>query len=297
MFKNLTRTLVICLLALIVLMFLTLIVMSWPAIQKFGFSFIYSTEWNPVTEMFGALPIILGTLITSFIAILIAVPISFCIAIFLTQIIPAKISIVLAQVIELMAAIPSIIYGMWGLFVFAPFLSEYIQPYLINAFANIPVLNFIFGGYSIGIGVFTAGIILSFMIIPLISSVVRDVVNAVPSVMKEAAYSTGATRFEFVFKILLPYCKHGIFGALILGLGRALGETMAVTFIIGNSHQLFEGLFMPGTTISATIANEFAEAMGKIYPAALIELSLILFVITFIVLSISRYFLKRGGNQ
>lgn len=297
MFKSLTRILVICLLALIALMFLTLIVMSWPAIQKFGISFIYSTEWNPVTEMFGALPIILGTLITSFIAILIAVPISFCIAIFLTQIVPLKISIVLAQVIELMAAIPSIIYGMWGLFVFAPFLSEYIQPYLINAFANIPVLNFIFGGYPIGIGVFTAGIILSFMIIPLISSVVRDVVNAVPSVMKEAAYSTGATRFEFVFKILLPYCKHGIFGALILGLGRALGETMAVTFIIGNSHQLFEGLFMPGTTISATIANEFAEAMGKIYPAALIELSLILFVITFIVLSISRYFLKRGGNQ
>ncbi|HJO93835.1 MAG TPA: phosphate ABC transporter permease subunit PstC [Victivallales bacterium] len=296
MFKKITKSLAVLLLIVVIGIFVSLIIMSWPAIEKFGIGFIWGSSWNPVTENFGALTAILGTIITSFVAIVIAVPLSFCIAVFLTQIAPKKVSAVFSQVIELMAAVPSIIYGMWGLFVFAPIMAQYVQPFLINTFQNVPVLNFIFGGFPMGIGVFTAGVILAMMIIPLISSVIRDVVNTSPAVLKEASYSTGSTRFEYVFKVLLPYCKNGILGAVILGLGRALGETMAVTFVIGNSHGFFKGLFMPGTTISATIANEFTEALGKIYPAALIELGLVLFVITFIVLCISRYLLKKRSD-
>jgi phosphate transport system permease protein len=296
MFKKITKSLAVLLLIVVIAILVSLIIMSWPAIEKFGISFLWESSWNPVTENFGALTAILGTIITSFVAIVIAVPLSFCIAIFLTQIAPKKVSAVFSQVIELMAAVPSIIYGMWGLFIFAPIMAQYVQPFLINTFQNVPVLNFIFGGFPMGIGVFTAGVILAMMIIPLISSVIRDVVNTSPTVLKEASYSTGSTRFEYVFKVLLPYCKNGILGAVILGLGRALGETMAVTFVIGNSHGFFQGLFMPGTTISATIANEFTEALGKINPAALIELGLVLFIITFIVLCISRYLLKKGSN-
>jgi len=274
-------------------MFVVLFIDAYPSIYKFGLNFLFSSEWDPVSENFGALPAIIGTLVTSLLAIIFAVPISFCIAVFLTQIVGNKVESILSRLIEVMAAIPSIIYGMWGLFVLVPFLSEYIQPFLIEKFQNIPGLNYVFGGYPIGIGVFTAGIILAIMIIPLISSVMRDVIASVPNVMVESVYATGATRAELTFKVLLPYTKNGLFGSVVLGLGRALGETMAVTFVIGNSHILFDGLFMPGTTISATIANEFTEALGNIYPSALLELGLILFVITFVVLSISRFFLRK----
>lgn len=293
MFKKLTFIASLLIVAVIIAMFIVLFIDAYPSVYRFGLSFLSSSEWDPVSENFGALPAIVGTLVTSLIAIIFAVPISFCIAIFLTQIVGNKVESVLSRLIELMAAIPSIIYGMWGLFILVPFLSEHIQPSLIEKFQNIPVLNYIFGGYPIGIGVFTAGIILAIMIIPLISSVMRDVIASVPNVMLESVYATGATRAELTFKVLLPYTKNGLFGAVVLGLGRALGETMAVTFVIGNSHTLFDGLFMPGTTISATIANEFTEALGNIYPSALLELGLILFVITFVVLSISRFFLKK----
>jgi phosphate transport system permease protein len=232
---------------------------------------------------------------------LIAVPFSLGIAILIIEILPKSVGTVIARLIELMAGIPSIIYGMWGLFTLAPFMANHIQPWLIIHSANIPILDFIFGGLPIGIGMFTAGLILAIMIIPLISSVMRDVLSTVPELMKEAAYGIGATRFEVVCHIMLPYTRAGLLGSIILGLGRALGETMAVTFVIGNSHQLLQGLFMPSTTISATIANEFTEALGDLYPASLIELGLILFFITFVVLAISRYFLNRmktrGGSQ
>lgn len=280
---------------------LSLVILSHPAIVRFGLHFIWSSEWNPVTHMFGALPAIIGTLLSSAIALIFAVPISFGIAVVITQMLPNKPAKILARIIELTAAIPSIIYGMWGLFILAPFMAKYIQPGLINTFSNVPILNYVFGGMPIGIGIFTAGLILAIMILPLISSMMRDVLSEIPDLMTEAAYGIGATRFEVIRHVMLHYARAGLAGGVILGLGRALGETMAVTFVIGNSHALPPGLFMPGTTISATIANEFTEATGKIYPAALIELSLVLLVITLITLVISRYFLQRaktrGGSQ
>ena len=300
-FAYLTRGFGIFLVLLLIGILTSLLFLSWPSIKAFGWHFLITSVWNPATNQFGALAPIIGTLATSIIAMLIAVPLSFGIAVLISEILPRRIGSVVARVIELMAGIPSIIYGMWGFFVLVPFMAHHVQPWLIEHTAHIPVLNFIFGGMPIGYGVFTAGIILAFMVIPLISSVMRDVLEAVPPIMREAAYGMGATRREVIKKILVPYTRAGLLGGVILGFGRALGETMAVTFVIGNSHQLFQALFMPGTTISATIANEFTEAFGRLYPAALMQLGLILFVMTFIILAISRMLLNhmktRGGSQ
>ena len=301
LFAKLTQYAGVGLILLVFAVLISLLILSFPSIRQFGLHFLYSTAWDPVKQQFGALVDIIGTLTTSLIAVLIAVPLSFGIAILTVEILPSIPAIILARLIEIMASIPSIIYGMWGLFSLAPFLAKHIQPWLIAHSQPIPILNFIFGGMPIGFGIFTAGIILAIMIIPLISSVMRDVLASVPSLLKEAAYSTGATRWEVIKYILLPYTRAGLLGGIILGLGRALGETMAVTFVVGNSHKLFTALLMPGTTISATIANEFTESTGKLYPAALMELGLILFMITFIILAISRSLLHRaktsGGVQ
>jgi len=301
LFANLTRYIGIGLILLVFGILLSLLILSFPSLKQFGLHFLYNTAWDPVRQQFGALVEVIGTVVTSLIAVLLAVPLSFGIAILIIEVLPSTCATILARVVEVMAGIPSIIYGMWGLFSLAPFLAKHVQPWLLTHAQHIPVLNFIFGGMSIGFGIFTAGIILAMMIIPLISSVMRDVLSSVPPLLKEAAYGTGATRWEVIKHILLPYTRAGILGGIILGLGRALGETMAVTFVVGNSHKLFTALFMPGTTISATIANEFTEATGKLYPASLMELGLILFVITFIVLAISRSLLHRaktsGGVQ
>jgi phosphate transport system permease protein len=301
LFMNLTRWCGIGLILLIVAILFSLILLSAPSISAFGFHFLWNSAWDPVHEDFGALVAVLGTLVTSVIAIIIAVPLSFGIAVIIIEVLPPRLGTILARIVELMAGIPSIIYGMWGLFSLAPFLAVHVQPWLIEHCQHIPVLNFVFGGVPIGFGIFTASIILAMMIIPLVSSVMRDVLASVPTLLKEAAYGVGATRLEVVKHILVPYTRAGMLGGVILGLGRALGETMAVTFVVGNSHKLFTALFMPGTTISASIANEFTEATGTLYPSALMELGLILFVITFIVLSISRRFLskapKSGGTQ
>jgi len=301
-FIGLTRTLGVFLFLLIFCILFSLVILSWPSVHKFGFSFLWHSAWDPVNNDFGAGIIILGTVLTSVIGMIFAIPLSFGIAVLITQILPPRFGQVLARLVELMAGIPSIIYGMWGLFELAPFLSQHVQPWLIDHCQNIPVLNFIFGGMPIGIGIFTAGIILAIMVIPLISSVMRDVLASVPDLMREAAYGVGMTRWEVVWNILVPYTRAGILGGIILGFGRALGETMAVTFVIGNSHAIFNALFLPGTTISATIANEFNESTGHLYPAALMELGLILFLITFVILAASRYLLKhtkqtRGGSQ
>lgn len=293
LFAGTARVLSLLLILMLFAVFVSLVIESWPAISKFGIGFIWNTTWDPVSEDFGAWPAIVGTLVTSLIAMVIGVPISFGIAIYITDVAPKRVGTILARLIELMAGIPSIIFGMWGLFVLAPFMARHIEPPIMNSFMGVPLLGTIFGPPPIGIGVFTAGLVLALMVIPLITSVMRDVFDSIPAVAREAAYGLGCTRFETVRLVLLPAGRIGLLGGVILGLGRALGETMAVTFVIGNAHSLFSSLFMPGTTISATIANEFTEAQGVIYPAALMELGVILFVITVIVLMISRL-LTRG---
>jgi phosphate transport system permease protein len=270
-----------------------LVVGSVPAVRAFGLNFLSTEMWNPVTEQFGAMAAIYGTLVTSIIAMAIAVPSALGIAIFLTELCPYALRRPIGIAIELLAGIPSIIYGIWGLFVLAPFLQEHVQPGLISAFANVPVLSDLFAGPPYGIGMLTAGVILAIMVLPIVSSISRDVFETVPAVLKEAAYGVGCTTWEVVRSIVIPYTRIGIIGAVMLGLGRALGETMAVTFVIGNAHKISLSLLSPGTTISATIANEFTEAVGDLYTSALIELGLILFVITFLVLAISRYLLMR----
>ena len=266
---------------------------SLPALQAFGIDFLLEQRWNPVTEKFGALAPIYGTLVTSLIAMLIAVPIGLLIAMFLTELCPMWLRRPIGIAIELLAGIPSIIYGIWGLFVFAPFLQDTLQPFLIATFGNIPVLSSLFAGPPYGIGVLTAGLILAIMVLPFITSISRDVFDAVPPVLKEAAYGVGCTTWEVVRNVVLPYTRVGVIGGIMLGLGRALGETMAVTFVIGNAHKISASILAPGTTISATIANEFTEAVGDLYTSSLIALGLILFVITFIVLAAARYMLLR----
>jgi phosphate transport system permease protein len=256
-------------------------------------SFLYEEAWNPVTEKFGAIAPIYGTIVTSLIAMLIAVPVGLFIALFLTELCPMWLRRPIGIAIELLAGIPSIIYGIWGLFVFAPFLQQYVQPFLIELFGNIPLLSILFAGPPYGIGIFTAGLILAIMVLPFITSISRDVFEAVPPVLKEAAYGLGCTTWEVARYVVLPYTRVGVIGGIMLGLGRALGETMAVTFVIGNAHRISGSLLAPGTTISATIANEFTEAVGDLYTSALIALGLILFVITFIVLAIARLLLMR----
>jgi phosphate transport system permease protein len=292
-FRSLTRTAAIFVLLLLSGVIVSLVIGAWPALSKFGPGFLVSERWNPVTENFGALAPIYGTLVTSFIAIVIAVPVGLMIAMFLTELCPQWLRRPIGIAIELLAGIPSIIYGIWGLFVFAPFLQSTLQPFLISTFGEVPVLSSLFAGPPYGIGVLTAGLILAIMVLPFVTSISRDVFEAVPPVLKEAAYGLGCTTWEVVRNVVLPYTRVGVIGGVMLGLGRALGETMAVTFVIGNAHKVSASIIAPGTTISATIANEFTEAVGDIYTSSLIALGLILFVITFIVLAFARYLLAR----
>ena len=268
-----------------------------PALQHFGFSFVVADVWNPVTERFGAVAPIYGTLVTSAIAMLIGIPVAFGIALFITELSPVWLKRPLATMIELLAAIPSIIYGIWGLFVLAPFVQEHIEPVLIGTLGAVPGIGMLFAGPPLGIGVLTAGFILAVMVLPFISSIMRDVFETVPPIIKEGAYGLGATTTEVVWQIVLPYTRVGVAGGILLGLGRALGETMAVTFVIGNSHHVHASILQPGTTISAALANEFTEAVGDLYLSSLIALGLILFVITFIVLAIAKLLLIRLEKQ
>ena len=292
-FRNITRFFAFFVLALLGIIIFSLIVESWPTIKNYGLRFLVSANWNPVTEEFGALDSIMGTLITSAIALIIAVPVSFGIALFLTELAPSWLQRPLGTAIELLAGIPSIIYGMWGLFVFAPFFAKHFQPIISEYTAPFPLLGPLFQGAPIGMGIFSAGLILSIMIIPFITSIMRDVFNVVPAMLKESAYGLGCTTWEVVWRVILPFTRHGFIGGIILGLGRALGETMAVTFVIGNSHQLISSLFDPGTSIAATLANEFTEASSPMHISALTELGLLLFVITLTVLILSKLLLIR----
>jgi phosphate transport system permease protein len=290
-FRGLTRFFALLVAALLLLILLSLLQGSLPAFRKFGLGFITSQEWNPVTEAFGALPDIYGTLVTAAIAMLLGVPISFGIALFITELCPKWLRQPLGVAIELLAAIPSIIYGMWGLFVLAPLLSDHVQPWVTDHLGNWPLVGGLFQGPPLGIGVFTAGLILAVMVIPYITAVMRDVFETVPAVLKESAYALGTTTWEVVWNVVLPSTKVGVAGGIMLGLGRALGETMAVTFVIGNAHELHASLFMPGNTISSNLANEFTEAVGSLYTSSLIALGFLLFVITFIVLALSKLLL------
>ena len=292
-FRQVTRAAAFGVLLLLSGVIISLIAGSLPALRTFGFGFLTSERWNPVTENFGALAPIYGTLVTSLIAMLIAVPVGLMIAFFLTELCPQWLRRPIGIAIELLAGIPSIIYGIWGLFVFAPFLQETLQPFLINTLGNVPGIAPLFSGPPYGIGMLTAGLILAIMVLPFVTSISRDVFEAVPAVLKEAAYGVGCTTWEVVRYVVLPYARVGVIGGVMLGLGRALGETMAVTFVIGNAHRISASLLAPGTTISATIANEFTEAVGDLYTSSLIALGLILFVITFIVLAAARYMLMR----
>jgi len=292
-FRHLTRAAAIGVLLLLGGVILSLIAGSLPAFRTFGLGFLVSERWNPVTDNFGALPAIYGTVVTSFIAMLIAVPVGLMIAFFLTELCPPWLRRPIGIAIELLAGIPSIIYGIWGLFVFAPFLQGTLQPFLINSLGSVPGIGSLFAGPPYGIGMLTAGLILAIMVLPFVTSITRDVFEAVPAVLKEAAYGVGCTTWEVVRNVVLPYARVGVIGGIMLGLGRALGETMAVTFVIGNAHRISASLLAPGTTISASIANEFTEAVGDLYTSALIALGLILFVITFIVLAAARYMLLR----
>jgi len=293
LFHVVTRSSAIAVLILLGGVILSLVQGSIPALSTFGVGFLTSQAWNPVTENFGAAPAIYGTLVTSIIALIIAVPIGFGIAVFLTELCPYKLRRPIGIAVELLAGIPSIIYGIWGMFIFAPFLQATVQPALIATFADVPLLNEVFAGPPYGIGILTASIILAIMILPLISSISRDVFDTVPAVLKEAAYGVGCTRWEVMRSIVAPYTGVGLVGGVMLALGRALGETMAVTFVIGNAHKIYPSILGPGTTISATIANEFTEADGKLYTSSLVALGLMLFVITFVVLAISRLMLMR----
>jgi phosphate transport system permease protein len=292
-FRIVTRASALSVLGALAAVIVALISGAMPAFSTFGFGFLVTESWNPVTEKFGALAPIYGTIVTSLIAMAIAVPTGLLIAMFLTEICPMWLRRPVGIAIELLAGIPSIIYGIWGLFVFAPFLQHTLQPFLIDNFESVPILSTLFAGPPYGIGILTAGLILAIMVLPFVTSVSRDVFEAVPPVLKEAAYGMGCTTWEVVRHVVLPYARVGVIGGVMLGLGRALGETMAVTFVIGNAHRISGSILAPGTTISATIANEFTEADGDLYTASLIALGLILFAITFIVLAGARFLLMR----
>ncbi|MES2933882.1 MAG: phosphate ABC transporter permease subunit PstC [Pseudomonadota bacterium] len=290
-FHKVTFFFALCVLLVLVGILISLVLGAWPAFKEFGPGFITTVEWDPVNDKYGALIAIVGTLSTSFIALLIAFPVSFGIALFLTEICPGWLRRPLGTAVELLAGVPSIIYGMWGLFVFAPMFADYVQPFLKSTLGHVPVIGQLFTGPMMGIGILTAGLILAVMIIPFIASVMRDVFEVVPAVLKESAYGLGCTRWEVVRKIVLPYTKTGVVGGVMLGLGRALGETMAVTFVIGNANKLSWSLFSAGNSIASTLANEFAEAESTLHLSSLYALGLILFVITFAVLGAAKVML------
>ena len=284
-FHKITMVFALTVLFVLVGIIISLINGALPALKEFGPGFVTTVEWDPVNDQFGAAIAIVGTVASAGIALLIAFPVSFGIALFLTEVCPVWLRRPLGTAIELLAGVPSIIYGMWGLFVFAPMFSEYVQPLLKSTLGALPWIGALFKGPTMGIGILTAGLILAVMIIPFIASVMRDVFEIVPAVLKESAYGLGCTRWEVVRKVVLPYTKTGVVGGVMLGLGRALGETMAVTFVIGNAAKLPTSLFSPGSSIASTLANEFAEASSKLHVSSLFALGLLLFIITFIVLS------------
>lgn len=281
-------------LGLLLAILTSLTVSAWPAIHKYGLSFLVNTTWDPVQEEFGGLVMIYGTVMTSLIALLIAVPVSFGIALFLTELSPTWLKRPLGTAIELLAAVPSIVYGMWGLLVFGPVLATYVQQPLQNLFSGVPYLDAFVSGPPVGIGILSAGIILAIMIIPFISAVMRDVFEVTPPLLKESAYGLGATTWEVVSKVVLPYTRTGVVGGVMLGLGRAIGETMAVTFVIGNFNQLDSvSLFQAANSITSALANEFAEAGEGLHQAALMYLGLVLFFITFVILALSKLLLSQ----
>ena len=297
LFHKVTMLFAASVLLVLIGIIISLIYGAAPAFAEFGPSFISTVEWDPVNDKYGALIAIVGTLSTSFIALLIAFPISFGIALFLTEICPVWLRRPMGTAVELLAGVPSIIYGMWGLFVFAPMFAEHVQPALKSTLGHLPLIGKLFSGPIMGIGILTAGLILAIMIIPFIASVMRDVFEIVPAVLKESAYGLGCTKWEVVRKIVLPYTKNGVVGGVMLGLGRALGETMAVTFVIGNANELSWSLFAAGNSISSTLANEFAEASSPLHVSSLFALALILFAITFIVLSAAKLMLAGMSRQ
>ena len=301
LFRKTTLFFALFVLAILAAIIGSLIVGGYPAMEKFGFGFLTSRAWNPVTHEYGALNAIYGTVVTSFIALLIGVPLSFGIAVFLTELCPVWLKRPLGTAVELLAGIPSIIYGIWGLFVFAPIFADHVQPFLTSTIGTVPIVGALFQGPAMGIGVLAAGIILAVMIIPFIASVMRDVFEVVPSVLKESAYGLGATTWEVVRNIVLPYTKAGVVGGIMLGLGRALGETMAVTFVIGNAPRIAASLYAPGNSIASTLANEFAEASDVLHVSSLISLGLVLFLITLVVLTLAKLMLaqlaKREGAR
>nr|WP_232096463.1 phosphate ABC transporter permease subunit PstC [Denitratisoma oestradiolicum] len=298
MFFNLTRFFALGTLLLLAGIILSLVMGAMPALERFGFAFLWTGDWNPPMERFGALIPIYGTLATSAVALVIAVPVSFGIALFLTELSPPWLRRPLGIAIELLAGIPSIVYGMWGLLVFAPLFSQHVQPLLAATLGQLPLVGTLFSGAPLGIGILSAGIILAVMTIPFIASVMRDVFEVTPVMLKESAYGLGCTTWEVVWNVVLPYTKVGVVGGIMLGLGRALGETMAVTFLIGNMN-FFNGfsLFLPGNSIASALANEFAEAESPVYTASLIELGLILFLITLVVLTLSKLLLLKLSAQ
>lgn len=292
-FRSTTLVSALLVLALLLGVAIALIHGSWPALERFGAVFLTQEAWNPVTEKFGALAPLYGTIITSLIAMAIAIPISFGIAIFLTETCPRWLRGPIGTAIELLAAIPSIVYGLWGLFVLAPILQRTVQPWLIDHFGSLPFIGFLFQGPPFGIGLFSAGLVLAVMVLPFISSVMREVFALTPNSLKEAAYGIGATQWDVVRGVVLPWSRVGAIGGIMLGLGRALGETMAVTFVVGNAHRISGSLIAPGTTISAAIANEFTEAVGDVYTSALIALGLVLFVLTITIIAAARLMIMR----
>jgi len=291
LFHAITQFFALSVLIALVGIIVSLIINAWPALDKFGIGFFFTKEWDIINGEFGGLIAIYGTVVTSFIALLIAVPLSFGIAVFLTELCPNVLRRPLGTAVELLAAVPSIIYGMFGLFIFAPLFGEYIQPALQGTLGQIPGLGFLFAGAFNGIGILCAGLILAMMILPFIASVMRDVFDIVPPILKESAYGIGCTTWEVVKNVVLPYTKAGVIGGIMLGLGRALGETMAVTFVIGNAHRLSPSLFAPGNSIASTLANEFGEAELGPHYSSLFALGLALFMITFIVLAIAKWML------
>jgi len=293
-FGGLARGAAIVTLLLLCGIIVSLVIASMPSIHRFGLGFLWASQWDPPSEQFGALAPVCGTIVTSLIALVIAVPVSFGIALFLTELAPTWLRRPLGMAIELLAAIPSIVYGMWGLLVFAPMFSAWFEQPVGNALGDMPVIGAWFRGAPIGIGILCAGVILAIMIIPYIASVMRDVFDVTPVLLKESAYGIGCTTWEVIWNIVLPFTKSGVIGGIMLGLGRALGETMAVTFVIGNTNLLENlSLFSPGNSITSVLANEFAEASPGLHTSALMELGLILFVMTFIVLAVSRILLLR----
>jgi phosphate transport system permease protein len=300
-FHKVTLTFASLVLVVLAGIIISLIITSWPTFAKYGPGFFFRNEWDVVNSEFGGLDSIYGTLVTAIIALLIAVPVSFGISVFLTEMCPSWLKRPLGTAVELLAAVPSIIYGMFGLFVFAPVFGEYVQPFLTSTLGQLPVIGILFKGAPNGIGLLTAALILAFMIIPFITSVMRDVFEIVPPVLKEAAYGIGCTTWEVVTRVVLPYTRTGVVGGVMLGLGRALGETMAVTFVIGNAHRISPSLFSPGSSIASTLANEFGEAEPGLHYSSLFALGLTLFIITLFVLALAKWMLinmeKNQGSK